>query len=209
MEFPGIEQAQLLSDVLSKALEQFAPGSVAILGCAGGNGFERIPSGVSRVVGIDLNPQFVAATEARFGGRFQNLELIAGDIQDHAVSFAPVDLIFAGLFLEYVDVEIVIARTSSLLTAAGHLVTVLQVPDVNHRQVSTSPFSSLQAVGEVMQLVPPFRLQSAAEAQGYIQLDSHRIASAGGKQFQAQIFGKTPTLQSAGPARKAAQAGDF
>jgi hypothetical protein len=192
MALPGIEQAQLLSDILFSTLEQFAPDSVAILGCAGGNGFERIPSSISRVVGVDLNPHFVAPTEARFGGRFQNLELIVGDIQDHEVSFAPVDLIFAGLVLEYVNVETVIARTSTMLTAAGQLVTVLQLPNVNHRQVSPSPFSSVQALGEVMHLVPPSWLQSAAEARGYIQLESHRIASVGGKQFQVQIFGKTP-----------------
>lgn len=89
MVLPGIEQAQLLSDIFSGVLEQYSPKSVAVLGCAGGNGFERIPSNISRVVGVDLNPHYVAEVGARFGSRFKDLELIVGDIQTHEVSFVP------------------------------------------------------------------------------------------------------------------------
>jgi len=53
MAWPGVGQAQLLSDVFARAIEQFSPQSVAVPGCAGGNGFERIPPSVSRVVGVD------------------------------------------------------------------------------------------------------------------------------------------------------------
>jgi len=192
MALPGIEQAQLLSDIFSGVLEQYSPRSVAVIGCAGGNGFERISSGISRVVGVDLNPQFIAETETRFRGRFKSLELLAGDIQSKELSFAPVDLMFLGLVLEYVDVETVIARTASMLTANGHLATVLQLPGVSDRRVSPSPFPAVLALGEVMNLVPPSRLQRAAEKQGYVQLESRTVASAGGKQFQLQVFAVPP-----------------
>jgi len=192
MTLPGIEQAQLLSDIFSGVLEQFSPQSVAILGCAGGNGFDRIPHSISRVVGVDLNPHFIAEAEARFRGRFKNLELIVGDIQNHEVSFAPVELMFAGLVLEYVNIEAVIARTPSMLTATGQLVTVLQLPSNNHRQVSPSPFASVQALGEIMHLVPPPQLQKVAETQGYVQMESRSVVSKGGKQFQLQVFAMTP-----------------
>ena len=114
MALPGIEQAQLLADIFAGALEQFLPQSVAVLGCAGGNGFEKIPSRITRVVGVDINPDFVAEAGARFSGQFKNLELIVGDIQGHEVSFEPVDLIFVGLVLEYVNVEAVMAGQSVL-----------------------------------------------------------------------------------------------
>ena len=209
MALPGIEQAQLLSGILSGALEQFSPCSVAVLGCAGGNGFERISPNVSRVVGVDVNAHFVAAAKARFARRFKCLELIVGDIQSYEVSFAPVDLMFAGLVLEYVNVEAVIARTPSMLIAHGRLVTLLQLPSISHQQVSPSPFSSIQALGEVMHLVPPLHLQNVAEAQGYVQLDSHTVASAGDKQFQVQVFFKIPAHQSTGPARNTVHGGEF
>jgi SAM-dependent methyltransferase len=192
MELPGIEQAQLLSDIFAGVLAKFSPRSVAVIGCAGGNGFDRIPAAISRVVGVDLNPRFVAETEVRFKDRIENLELIVGDIQSHEVSFAPVDLIFLGLILEYVNVESVIARMPSMLTARGRIVTVLQLPTVGYQQVSVSPFKSVHPVGEVMHLVPPARLQDAVEAHGYIQLESRNVVSQGGKQFQVQAFGMPP-----------------
>ena len=91
MALPGIEQAQLLSDIFAGVLAKYSPRSVAVIGCAGGNGFDRIPPAISRVVGVDLSPRFVAETEARFRDRIENLELMVGDIQSNEVSFAPVD----------------------------------------------------------------------------------------------------------------------
>jgi SAM-dependent methyltransferase len=192
MALPGIEQAQLLSDIFAGVLAKYSPRSVAVIGCAGGNGFDRIPPTIPRVVGVDLNPRFVAAADARFRDRIENLELIAGDIQSPEVAFAPVDLMFLGLVLEYVDAESVVARMPSMLTARGHMVTVLQLPAVGHRQVSPSPFASVQVVGEVMRLVPPARLKNLAEAHGCIQLESRNVASRGGKQFHVQAFGMPP-----------------
>jgi hypothetical protein len=192
MALPGIGQAQLLSDIFAGVLAQFSPRSVAVIGCAGGNGFDRIPPGILRVVGVDLNPRYVAETEVRFRGKIKNLELMVGDIQNPAISFTPVDLIFLGLVLEYVNVESVIPRMPSMLTASGHMVTVLQLPTVGHQQVSPSPFTSVQPLGEVIHLVPPVRLQSSAEAQGFVQLESRNVVSKGGKQFQVQVFAMPP-----------------
>jgi SAM-dependent methyltransferase len=192
MALPGIEQAQLLSDIFAGVLAQFSPRSVAVIGCAGGNGFDRIPPAISRVVGVDLNPRFVAETETRFRDRIENLELMVGDIQSHEVSFAPVDLVYLGLILEYVNVESVMARMPSMLTARGHIVTVLQLPDVGDQQVSPSPFKSVHSLGGVLHLVAPARLQDSVEARGYTQLESRNVVSQGGKQFQVQVFGMSP-----------------
>ncbi len=187
MAAPGIEQAQLLANILADAIERTSPSSLAVLGCAGGNGFERIPRD-TRVVGVDINPAYVANARERFANRFTKLQLIAGDIQDPQSSFEPVDLIYAGLVLEYVDLEKVVARTRSLLTSVGRLVTVLQLPSASHEPVSPSPYHSVQTLGTVMRFVPPSRLKEVAEAHGYAQLDSRTFISRGGKEFQVQEF---------------------
>jgi hypothetical protein len=188
MALRGIEQAQMLADIFAGAVQQFSPKSVAVLGCAGGNGFDRIPASVSRVVGVDINPGYLAAADARFQGRFASLELLAGDIEGDEIAFTPVELVFAGLVLEYVSVEPAIARTRSMITTKGHLVTVLQLPSTGSRQVSPSPFASVQTLAAVMRLVPPLALQHAAEANGYAQVESRTVVSAGGKPFQVQVF---------------------
>lgn len=188
MALPGIEQAQMLSGLLADAIKRLAPKSVAILGCAGGNGFDQIPDNITRVVGIDINPRYIAEAAARYQGRFKKIELIVGDIQKPEIDFAPVDLLFVGLVLEYVESDTVIARMHSWLNTGGHLVTVLQLPCPTCPQVSSSPYSSLQSLASIMNLVPPHMLQQRAEAKGLFQLESRTLVSAGGKQFQVQMF---------------------
>jgi len=95
-------------------------------------------------------------------------------------------------YLKYVNVDSVMARMLSMLTARGRIVTVLQLPTVGYQQVSPSTFKSVHPVGEVMHLVPPARLQDSVEAHGYIQLESRNVVSRGGKQFQVQAFGMPP-----------------
>ncbi len=189
MALPYVAQAQLLSDLFAEALQEFSPESVALLGCAGGNGLERISSRVTkRVVGIDLNPSYIQEASRRFHDRIPALELFVGDIQTDPFDFAPVDLVFAGLLFEYVDVELVLARIHSMLNPRGRLVTVVQLPNAEIPEVTPTPFTSLESLSTVMHLVPPEMLEHLAGGCGYERIGTRRVESAGGKQFQVQTF---------------------
>ena len=88
MALPSIGQSQLIADQLDALLRMHAPSSVAIVGCAGGNGLERlIDTSVSRVVGVDINPQYVEEARRRYEGRVRSLTLLVGDIQTSALLF--------------------------------------------------------------------------------------------------------------------------
>jgi ubiquinone/menaquinone biosynthesis C-methylase UbiE len=79
---PAIGQSQLIADQLEILVRRHGPSSVAILGCAGGNGFERlVETSVSRVVGVDINPQYIEEARQRYAGRVPGLKLVVGDIQ--------------------------------------------------------------------------------------------------------------------------------
>ena len=68
--------------------------------------------GVERVVGIDINPAYVEAVRSRFRSRIPGLELYVADIQCALPELAPVDLLFAALIFEYVDVvAVMLTRT--------------------------------------------------------------------------------------------------
>jgi len=189
MHLPEVAQAQLLADVFEEMLKRYCPSSVAVLGCAGGNGFERIPTTTTkRVVGVDINPDYIQALHLRFHSRIPGLELIVGDIQSEAVRFAPVEFVFAALVLEYVDLAITLRRIRSLLHVAGILGTVVQLPSPASSAVTPSPFTSIQTLAPVMRLVPPDELRESAERAGYRELARHRTQSPGGKQFQLQTF---------------------
>ncbi len=194
MALPQVAQAQLLSDIFAEALTEFMPQSVAVLGCAGGNGFERISSHVTRrVVGVDLNPEYIHEAHRRFQARLPGLQLFAGDIQTGVFDFAPVDLVFAGLLFEYVEVEVVLGRINCMLGEGGRLVTVLQLPNEAIPEVTPSPFTSLRALSSLISLVAPERLEHLAALHGYRQTAARPVQSAGGKMFQVQTFANIPT----------------
>jgi SAM-dependent methyltransferase len=177
------------AEIFAGVLKACAPRSVAVLGCAGGNGFDRISSAVTtRVVGVDINRSYVEELWASFQTRLPGLELVVGDVQREAVSFAPVELAFAALLLEYVDVPKVLARLRARLTANGILATVVQLAGSASSPVTPSRYASLQSLAPVMRLVPPDELRAAAQRAGYQEIASKRTEAAGGKQFQLQVF---------------------
>ena len=189
MALPNVGQAQLLSDVFAGALSKYAPRSVAVLGCAGGNGLDRVSSNVTeRVVGVDLNPDYVNQVRIRFNHQIPLLELWAGDVQTDEFAFAPVDLVFAGLLFEYVDAEAVLAKIRAMLCPGGTLLTVVQLPSSTIPEITPSQFASLGALSSVMRLLPPTLLRQFATTLGYRETEAQTVEAAGGKEFRIQAF---------------------
>ena len=94
MSLPTIAQAELLAAEFDSLLKEYNPSSVAVIGCAGGNGFDRISQKTtSRVVGIDINSTYIAEASTRYASLIPNLELYVADIQQPGLSFEPVDFI--------------------------------------------------------------------------------------------------------------------
>ena len=189
MLLPNVGQAQLLSDIFASALEELAPKSVAVLGCAGGNGFDRISAQkIERIVGVDINPEYINQLRARFASRLPGLELIVADIEQDSLAISPVDLLFAALVFEYIDVEIVIPKIHSMLRPGGAVITVLQLPSATLPDITPTEYTKLNAVSSVMKLIVPDKLERVFSACGFHQIDSWRAKVPGGKGFQVQNF---------------------
>ena len=186
MALPQVRQAELLADALSNAVRWHAPRSVAVLGCAGGNGFDRVPPG-ARLVGIDVNPDYVATARARHGAR-SGLELFVGDVTADELPFAPVELAYAGLLFEYVEPAVVLRRLAAKLLPRAGLVAVLQLPGTAQPEVTPSPYTSLAALAPSMRLVPPAALTRAALAEGYTLVGADVVIASGGKRFAVQTY---------------------
>lgn len=189
MTLPHVAQAQLLSDIFADALSKYMPRSVAVLGCAGGNGLERVSNQVTeRVVGVDLNPDYIQQVHARFAHRIPRLELFVGDVQKERFPFSPVELIFAGLLFEYVDASAVLDNIRHMLHPDGTLITVVQLPNTEIPEITPSPFTSLCTLSSVMRLVPPELLKQIAANHGYGEIDARTVRATGGKDFHVQAF---------------------
>src|SRR5579862_5205630 len=92
MGLPSIGQSGLIADQLDVWVKEKCPRSVGIIGCAGGNGLDRlVGTGVDRVVGVDLNPDYIEQTRRRYAARLPGLELYVADIQTAGSLFEPVD----------------------------------------------------------------------------------------------------------------------
>lgn len=189
MSLPAVDQAGLLAEEFGRALHKYAPKSVAIIGCAGGNGFERIdPQITKRVVAIDINPNYVAAVRERFGGPPLRLETCVADIEGLWFSVSPVELVYVALLLEYVDVARTVERIADVCSPGGILVTLIQLPSTTRTAVTQSPFSSVQSLVGAFQPVSPEELNTVAALAGFRLLDGNEVTSSPGKRFVVQTF---------------------
>jgi SAM-dependent methyltransferase len=148
MALPGIGQARMLAEELTRATSTISARSVAVVGCSGGNGLEALPASVRRIVAIDINPAYVETVRGRFGGRSAVLEPFVADIQKGAPPGPPVDLVYAGLIFEYVEIAPTMTTLRALCAPGGRW----------------SPSSSFPATAETLSPTPPSRACKRWEA---------------------------------------------
>jgi trans-aconitate methyltransferase len=187
MALPHVGQAELLAARLDAAVREHAPASLAVLGCAGGNGFERLPESL-RVVGVDVNAAYVAAARSRHAARLARLELHVADVECDALAIEPVDLVYAALFFEYADASLALDKIRSWLRRGGALVAILQMPSDEVADVTPSPYAALAPLAAAMKLLAPQDLAALAAVRGYRLLGTEIAAASGGKRFAVLTF---------------------
>jgi ubiquinone/menaquinone biosynthesis C-methylase UbiE len=189
MSLPTVGQAQMLAEQLYRAMVRWTPMSIAVIGCAGGNGLERIAAGtVERVVAVDVNPQYVERTRVRHAQRLRGLELVCADVQSESLIYDSVDLTYAALLFEYVDLPSTLKTLRRNSRPGAVLTTVLQLPHSTIHAVSPSPYKSLGSLASAMTLVAPATLAHAAADVGFASADSTTIELSSGKMFCVQNF---------------------
>jgi Methyltransferase domain len=187
MSLESVGQAQMLAVRLALLILRLRPTSIALFGCAGGNGLDRIePGQVARVVAVDINPQYTEAAAERYAGRFTEFEIMCADVQSPTLHFAPVDLCYAGLLFEYVDLGSTMGTLERSCCTGGTLATLLQLP--SERLVSPSPYRSLDRLADAMRLIAPAELAAAAAVVGFAPDTSEIIRLSSGKSFCMQTF---------------------
>jgi SAM-dependent methyltransferase len=189
MALPGVGQAEMLSSELLTAVAAHRARSLAVIGCAGGNGFDRLASvALERVVGIDINPAFIEVARERHSASLHGLELYVGDI-GMPLEIAPVDVVFAGLVLEYVELAGAMRTLRALCRGdGGHLIALLQLASRSAPPVSPSPYTSLATLGECMRLHQPKAVIEAAERAGFRRESERKRVLPSGKEFSLLTF---------------------
>ena len=192
MALPGVGQSQYLAQYFSEVIELYHPHTVAILGCSGGNGLEKIDKKkLEKVICVDINPDFLKEAETRHKNKFKNIEFVCGDIASPDFKIRNADLIYAGLVFEYVDIEPAIVNIPKFMNKKGILAVVLQKPHENIPEVTPSEYKSLEKLSQIFRFVSPAKLIELGEAHNIRSISQKEIQLQTGKMFVEMIFQKS------------------
>lgn len=176
MSDDNVYQQQEINKLFKSVYQKYKPGSLAIIGCSGGNGLEHVDTNITkRAVGIDINEEYLSALEARYGSRIKGLSIIKADVETDNISLEPVDLVFAVLIFEYVDVKKVLFRIKNLLKTNGILVAGLQKQNSESSVVSQTKYKNLRKLKSIMRLVDPLRFSRTCNGLGYHEKNTESI----------------------------------
>lgn len=122
-----VGQAQVLNRLVKQALVKNKPKRFALLGCSSGNGLEHInPQITEETYALDINPEYLRITQENHEHLGDALYCCQTDIQTEELPFSNIDLIFAGLILEYLDLENALRKIVLSLNNSGTIIIVLQ-----------------------------------------------------------------------------------
>jgi hypothetical protein len=191
MNAPCVAQAQMLSDMLAILVEAYRPESLALLGSAGGNGLDRIdPLATRRVVAVDINADYLAACSERHARGFASFEPIECDLSANRPFTNPVDLVYAALVLEYLEVDSFLGYAPSLVAPNGRIAFVFQNAGSAQSAVTNSGVVSLQALEAIHSPIPVGKVIETLSAQGMIVADQRSIPASSGKFFTLLVMNR-------------------
>jgi len=194
MSSAEVQQLGALSDLFAEALGRCRPLSIAVLGIAGGNGLDHIDSTITaRVVGLDLNPLYLAAVQQRYS-HVLGLELHCVDLSEQRVKLEPVQLVHAALVFEHAGVDCCLENALSMITPGGNLSVVLQLPAESGPTVGASHLSSMQNLKSHLSLVSPAWLRESVSGRGFRLVHQTTRALPAGKGFWMGIFSSPSAL---------------
>jgi SAM-dependent methyltransferase len=191
MSSTEVGQLSVLNHTLADVLASFSPRSVAVLGCSTGNGFEHIdPNVTHRVVGIDLNPDYLDILARRHKHSLPGLELVCADLASCRFGAHSFDLIHGALIFEYVNPKSLLPELARWLRPDGVLSVVLQLPSPVSKMVSKTPYASLRSLESIMRLVEPSLFRDLAWRCGLAMFQSREVNLKLGKRFHVAYYRK-------------------
>ncbi|WP_308467798.1 hypothetical protein [Rathayibacter soli] len=184
-----VGQLQQLHTITAEQLAAYRPRAVGVLGVAGGNGLDLIdPHTVQTVYGYDINPDYLAACEARYRSIFGgHLHLIQTSI-DRTTVIEPVDLLIANLIIEYVGADEFAAFASANAGSIGVLSCVIQRNETAGFVSTTGYSSSFDALATVSSDIDADTLDSVMSAADFVAVGRWEYPLPNGKTLIRQDF---------------------
>ena len=184
----GVGQLTALAQLFKCALDCCRPESVTVLGIAGGNGLEQIDcASTKRIVGVDINPQYLDEVRRRFG-TLSGLELHCCNLAERGFSLAPVTLVHAALIFEHMGLDLALENALSVVAPGGSFSVVLQLPSVEEEGVAATGYTSMQALKRDFVLIDPGEFQRLLEQKKFQLVGEEKRLLPAGKAFWLGLF---------------------
>jgi SAM-dependent methyltransferase len=184
----GVDQLAPLSALFQEVVLAAQPDRILLVGCATGNGLEHVdPSVTRRVVGVDVNLQYLGIARQRFFHLGPRLELFNADATTFRSPPASFDLVHAALVFEYLHPEVLVRRMSEWVAEHGTCSAVLQLPGGDSPE---APSRAMQLIAKAMRLVPPEELTRLFAHYGLTLRRQKEIPLRYGKRFWQGVFGR-------------------
>jgi Zn-dependent alcohol dehydrogenase len=162
-----VGQSVLLNSLTKKYLDEIKPETAVFLGIAGGNGLEHIDINITqRVIGIDINPDYLNTAFKRYSHAIKSLQLMNLDIVKNSESICKADFIWAALVLEFTGIDKALEFCTNNIRKDGHLIVSIQSNN-NKQSISPTGIESIKKAGEIFSIVNPEMLLGKAAESGY------------------------------------------
>jgi SAM-dependent methyltransferase len=184
MRSPNVAQQSFLAQTFKASLEKYNCSTIALLGCATGNGLEYVKKDATRrVTAIDINPEYLKVLRERYQGCVPGLEVVEADLEVCTLKNHAYALIYAGLVFEYLQPRILLPKIAAWLSVDGIMISVLQLSSKQLTQVSETPYTSLKTLESIMKLVSPKQFKSIAKDAGLQEMEARTVTLESGKSF--------------------------
>jgi len=177
-----VGQAQVLNELIKSYLNKYIPENFALLGCSTGNGLEHVKSITRKVYAIDINPDYLARTERKFGRKINKLITYNIDIQKSDLIFNSIDLFFAGLVLEYVEPINALSKIIKTLNKNGVKVVVIQKSKPTFFETKTR-YKSLEQLSNISKEVDEIEINTFIQSKNLELIERKEIELTENKSF--------------------------
>lgn len=185
----GVDQLAPLSALFQEFYAATQPDRVLLLGCATGNGLEHVnPSVTERIVGVDVNLQYLGIARQRYFHLGPRLELFCSEAEKFRAAPGSFDLVHVGLLFEYLHPEVLVRKIAEWIADDGTCSVVLQLPG---GEGPPEPTKTLQLIAKATKLVSPEELTRLFEHYGLPRRRAKIVPLRYGKSFWAAAFGRS------------------
>ena len=106
MSLESVLQLQVLDEIMGEQFLAYEADTVMILGIAGGNGLHHAgKKDFSKIYGVDINRDYLAACKKRFENLGSRFELVCEDLLEEELHLPSAELLIANLLIEYIGYD--------------------------------------------------------------------------------------------------------